>query len=47
MDALPSGQQRHLRLGNNPHGAANFTAGHALSPDQFRRFARAGQVDLA
>jgi hypothetical protein len=46
MDVLPPGQQRRLRLGNNPHGATNLAAGHAIGPDQLRRSARASQVDL-
>jgi len=46
MDALPPGQQHCLRLGNNPHGASNFTSGHAISPYQFWQSSWARQVDL-
>jgi hypothetical protein len=46
MDILPPGQQQRLLLKNNPHSAADFSAGHAFSPDQFRCVVSAVQIDL-
>jgi hypothetical protein len=46
MHVLPSGQQQGLLLGDDPHGAANLAAAHAIDPDQNGDAVGAEQIDL-
>jgi adenosylmethionine-8-amino-7-oxononanoate aminotransferase len=46
MDILPSGKEQRLLLENEPHGTADFTAGHTFSPNQFGCAVGTKQINL-
>jgi len=46
MNALPPRRQQRPLRDNDPHGATDLAAGHAVSRDQLWDTARASQVDL-